>query len=91
MKTREKEFLKLVGQAVRDLRKEVTKKSLRMFSYENDIAPSTLSRLERGESREGMVLFKKIAESFGWSLSELFARIEEKLPPDFKIFDDEHY
>ena len=31
---------------------------------------------------------KKIAEGFGWSMSELFTHIEDKMPKDFKIFDD---
>ena len=91
MGDREKEFRKLVGQAVRDLRKEHTKKSLCLFAYENDISRSTLSELEIGKNQTGIVTYKKIAEGFGWSLGELFTRIEAKLPPNFKIFDDEHY
>ena len=91
MNEREQEFCKLIGQIIRNLRKECTNKSLSLFAYENDISRSALSRLETGKIQPGVILLKKIAEAFGWSLSELFARIEEKLPPDFKVFDDEHY
>ncbi len=65
--------------------------NLCMFAYENDIPRSTLSRIEIGDNEAKLVTLKKIAEGFGWSLSELFERIEEKLPNNFKIFDDEHY
>lgn len=34
---------------------------------------------------------KKIAEGFGWSMAEFFKNIEDKLPKDIKIFDEEHY
>ena len=47
--------------------------------------------LKIGDNEAKLVTLKKIAEGFGWSLSELFERIEEKLPNNFKIFDDEHY
>lgn len=35
--------------------------------------------------------FEKIAEGFGWSMTEFFKNIEDKLPKDIKIFDEEHY
>lgn len=41
--------------------------------------------------RRSLLLSKKSQKGFGWSLSELFLHIEEKIPKDFKIFDDEHY
>lgn len=90
MKLREKHYCKLVGAAIRALR-ESGQKSVRLFAYENDIPQSTLSRIERGDNEAQLVTLKKIAEGFGWSLSELFLHIEEYLPEDFKIFEDEHY
>lgn len=86
-----KEYCKQVGKALRELRKEHTGKSLCMFAYENDVPRSTLSRIEIGENEPQLVNLKKIAEGFGWSMSELFSHIEEKMPKDFKIFDDGHY
>ena len=91
MKEREKLYRKYVGQAIRAIREENSGKSGLMFSYENDIPKSTMSRIERGENEAQLVTLKKIAEGFGWKLSELFQHIEEKLPEDFKIFDEEHY
>ena len=62
-----------------------------MFACENDSPRSTFSRLERGENEVGLVTLKKIAEAFGLSMSELLQLIEQRMPADFKIFDDEHY
>lgn len=91
MNSKEKKYCQMVGKAIRELRIKQTGKSSLLFAYENDIPKSTLSRIERGENEAQLVTLKKIAEGFGWSLSELFGHIEEKLPNNFKIFDDEHY
>lgn len=91
MKDREKAYCKYVGRALRNIRKERSGKSGLMFAYENDIQKSTLWRIENGENEAQLVTLKKIAEGFGLTLSELFECIEEKLPEDFRIFDDEHY
>lgn len=91
MNEREKSYCKYVGQAVRTLREERLGKSGLLFSYENDIPKSTMSRIERGENEAQLVTLKKIAEGFGWTLSELFKHIEQKMPADFKIFEEEHY
>ncbi|MBR1424292.1 helix-turn-helix transcriptional regulator [bacterium] len=91
MDNREKEYCKLVGQAIRNLRKQYTGKSLCIFAYENDIPRSTLGRIEIGQNEAQLVTLKKIAEAFGWSMSELFRHIENEIPKNFKIFDDEHY
>lgn len=91
MKEREKLYCQYVGNAIRIIREEKSGKSGLMFSYENDIPKSTMSRIERGENEAQLVTLKKIAEGFGWSMAELFSHIEEKMPRNFKIFDDEHY
>ncbi|MBQ8459444.1 helix-turn-helix transcriptional regulator [bacterium] len=87
----EKEYCKLVGQAIRELRTEITHKSSLLFSYENDIPKSTLTRIERGQNEAQLVTLKKIAEAFGWSMAELFENIEKKIPKNFKIFAEDHY
>ena len=81
----------MFGKALRDLRVAKTGKSSILFAYENDIPKSTLTRIERGENEAQLITLKKIAEAFGWSMEELFKHIEENIPKDFKIFDDEHY
>ena len=86
----EKKYCKLIGSALRLLRQK-TGKSVRLFAYENDIPQATLSRIERGDNEAQIVTLKKIAEGFGWKMSELFIHIEETMPENFKIFSVEHY
>ena len=83
----EKEYCKKIGCAIRKLRKQYSAKSLCIFAYENDIARSTLSRIERGEGECGIVSLKRIATGFGWSLEELCRHIEEELGEDFTLID----
>lgn len=78
MKTKDEEnYCKLVGSAIRELRKKYTKKSVCIFAYENDIPRSTLSRIEIGQNEAQLLTLKKIADGFGWELSELFKQIED--------------
>lgn len=89
-KEREKIYCKFFGNALRAFRKS-TGKSVRLFAYENDIPQATLSRVERGDNVVQLITLKKISEGFGLPLSELIKYIEEKIPQDFKILDDENY
>lgn len=43
-----------------------------MFAYENDIARSTLSRIEKGENECGLITLKKISDGLNWKMSEFF-------------------
>ena len=90
LKTKEREYCRLVGSAIKQLRQEKTGKSCLLFAYENEIPKSTLNRIELGQNEAQLITLKKIAEAFNMSLSELFMQIEKKIP-DFKIFEDEHY
>ena len=91
MKKPEREYCIKVGNAIKKLREGYTKKSARLFAFENDIPKTTLWRIESGENEAQLVTLKKIAEGFGWKMSELFIHIEETMPDDFKIFTQEHY
>ncbi len=73
------EYCKLIGMAIRRLRVKVSKKSVRIFAYENDIPRSTLSRIETGQNEAQLLSLKKIAEGFEWNLSELFYNIEKEI------------
>lgn len=84
----EKEYCIKVGLIIRELRKELTGKSLCIFAYENDIPRSTLSRLERGEAEWGIVVLTKVANGFGCKLSELCKTLEDKLGEDFTFIDE---
>jgi len=91
MNSKEKEYCKMVGEAIKQIRIEKTGKSCLLFAYENEIPKSTLSRIELGQNEAQIVTLKKIAEAYDWSMSELFLNIEKKLPANFKIFGKEHY
>lgn len=91
MKNREKEYIEIIGKALRNLREEKTNKSLSLFANENDIPKSTLSHIELGQNQPGIVSLKKIATSFEISLPDLITLLEQNLPEGFRIFDDEHY
>ncbi len=88
MEDREKEYCIKVGSIIRKLRKKVVGKSLCIFAYENDIARSTLSRLERGEAEWGIVTLTKVAGGFECKLSELIKMIEDELGENFKLIDE---
>lgn len=88
MENKEKEYCIKVGSIIRELRKKVTGKSLCIFAYENDIARSTLSRLERGEAEWEIVTLTIVASGFECKLSELIKMIEDKLGEDFTLTDE---
>lgn len=90
MKEREKLYCQYVGNAIRVIREEKSGKSGLMFSYENDIPKSTMSRIERGENEAQLVTLKKLPRDSGGLWQNCFS-YRGKMPRDFKIFDDEHY
>ena len=79
MKHNEKEFCKIVGKVIRQLRIKKGAESLCAFAAKNDIPSSTLSRIEIGENEAQLHTLKKIAEGLGITLSELFAIVESRL------------
>lgn len=86
MNEKEKEYCKLIGSIIRKLRKQQNK-SLCMFAYENDIARSTLSRIEKGENECGLITLKKISDGLHWKMSEFFKNIEDN-NGDIKLIDE---
>lgn len=58
-----------------------------MFAYENDIARSTLSRIEKGENECGLITLKKISDGLNWKMSEFFKYIEDN-NGDIKLIDE---
>ena len=91
MKPREKEYCKILGNALRNLRINHANKSLNLFARENEIPNSTLSHIELGQNQSGIINLKKIASSFEMSLPELITILEKDLPKNFRIFEDDHY
>jgi len=87
MDSREKEYCKITGSAIRTLR-TAKNKSIRLFAYENDIPQATMSRIERGNNDIQLTSLKKIAEGLGLKMSDLFDYIENKTPDGFSILED---
>ncbi len=83
----EQEYLSVFGQKLKSLRVNLTKKSLRLFSYEADIPCATLSRLENGTRIPNIITLKKIASELNISVSELLEKIEYEMPEHLKNFE----
>ena len=52
--------------------REKRKKSINIFSYENDLTPATVSRIENGLISPRLQTLKKIADGLDISLRDLF-------------------
>lgn len=83
----EQEYLSVFGQKLKSLRVNLTKKSLRLFSYEADIPCATLSRLENGTRIPNIITLKKIASELNISVSRLLDKIEQDMPEHLKNFE----
>ena len=83
----EQEYLSVFGQKLKSLRVNLTKKSLRLFSYEADIPCATLSRLENGTRIPNIITLKKIASELNISVSKLLDKIEQDMPEHLKNFE----
>ena len=64
----------LFGRHLKKLR-EQKHKSVNMFSYENDLVPATISRIENGLISPRLQTLKKIAGALDISLSELLRNL----------------
>lgn len=80
-------LLKITGSIVKNSRKNLTKKSLNFFAFENDIDKGNLSRLEAGTNNPKLTTLWKIAEGLGLSLSEFVKLIEKEIPKDWELVD----
>jgi transcriptional regulator with XRE-family HTH domain len=79
-----KELFKITGFILRSLRKNQGK-SLNLFSYENDLQKSMVSRLENGKNEPKLLSLWRISEALDIKMSEIFKYIEEELPEDWKL------
>lgn len=82
---------KIIFEALAEVVKEqrISKnKSMRLLADEFDIQRSLLSRIENGINEPKMISIWTICEVLGMKPSELFSKIENKLPNDFKLLDD---
>ncbi len=86
-KNNQQEYLSIFGQELKNLRINLAKKSLRLFSYEADIPCATLSRLENGTRIPNIITLKKIASELNISVSKLLDKIEQDMPEHLKNFE----
>ncbi len=83
----EREYLKVFGSVIKDLRVDVAQKSLRLFAYENDIPCATLSRIENGIRIPNLLTLKKIASGFNLDVGEFISRVESRIPSELKTIE----
>ncbi len=84
---KEQEYIKEFGKSLKLLRQSVAKKSLRIFSYETDVPCATLSRIENGIRIPNLVMLKRLAAGFDWSVSELLDNVENNISDNLKNFE----
>ena len=80
-------IFKLLAEEIR-LEREKQNKSIRILAYEYDLQASLISRLENCVNEPKIISIFSICEALGITPSELFRRVESKLPPKFSIIDD---
>lgn len=83
----EKNIIIALGIVTKELR-ERQNLSLNIFSFENDLQKSLVSRIENGKNDPKLISLWKIAESLDIKLSELIRLLEEKLGDNFKLNAD---
>lgn len=68
-------------------KREVTKKSRRLFAYEYELDSGNLTRIENGQIDPKLTMLWRISEALNIPLSELFKELECKLGKNFHITD----
>ncbi|MFA7658079.1 MAG: helix-turn-helix transcriptional regulator [Candidatus Gastranaerophilaceae bacterium] len=83
-KENEKNIIIALGKITKELR-EKRNLSLNIFSFENDLQKSLVSRIENGKNEPKLISLWKISEGLEIKLSELIGLLEENLGEDFKL------
>ena len=79
------QLIEELGKVVRQARMTKTNKSLNTFSYEYDLNPGNISRIENGQIEAKITMLWRIAEALDMPLSELIKVVETELGSDFSI------
>lgn len=79
---------KILGQTIKELRKNNKELSLNKLANEFDLQKGTISKLENGTQNCQFITLWKISEALGIKCSELIANLEEKLEKDFTFIDE---
>lgn len=81
------QIIKTLGQIIKDFRVEKLNKSLNTFSYEYELTPGNVSRIENGQIEPKIVMLWRIAEALGIPLSDIIKHLEDELGEDFSLSD----
>jgi len=79
-------IFKILADLIREERMR-RNKSQRVLADEYDIQKSMLSRIENGLNEPKLVSLMTICEALEIKMSELFAKLEERIPKDFSLID----
>lgn len=86
--TKEQEYLKAFGIALKQMRLDVAHKSLRIFAYETDVPCATLSRIENGLRIPNIIILKRLASGFNLTVDELLKKVEKMIPEKVRTFEE---
>lgn len=75
MQDEKEKSLQILGKGVKTLRLK-RKWKLSTLAYRIGLSSSTITRIEKGENEPKYYTLKRIAEAFGYNLSEFFEIIE---------------
>jgi len=78
----------ILGQTIKDLRKEYNNISLNKLANEYDLKKGTLSKIEKGNVNCKFINVWKIANALGFKFSDFVKILEEKLGEDFSLIDE---
>lgn len=81
------QIIKTLGQIIKDFRVKNLNKSLNTFSYEYELTPGNVSRIENGQIEPKIVMLWRIAEALGVPLSDIIKHLEDELGEDFSLSD----
>ncbi len=81
-------FNKVVGETIKEIRKNETGLSINKLALEYDLDRGNLSRIENGKIDTQFSTIWKISEALNISFSEFASILENKLGKDFKFIDE---
>ena len=81
------QLIKALGRIIKKYRLEKIGKSLNTFSYEYELSPGNLSRIENGQIEPKIVMLWRISEALNVPLSEIIKQLEIEMNEDFSITD----
>ena len=81
------QIIRTLGQIIKDFRVKNLNKSLNTFSYEYELTPGNVSRIENGQIEPKIVMLWRIAEALGIPLSDIIKHLEDELGEDFSLSD----